>query len=407
MIEPTVFSLPNGLRVVHFQVNREVCHAGLVIDAGSGEENEAEHGIAHLIEHLLFKGTKKRRAFHVLSRLDSVGGEINAYTTKEDTWILEAFLNEHFDRAMELMADIAFNSVFPAHEMEKEKEVILDEINAYEDNPGDMIFDEFEEMIFHGHALGRSILGTPDTVRRISKVDIEAFVKRHYSPENMVLSVVGNISEAKMRRVAEKYFGYVAMGGEAVKRTKPSIVGARHVIKEKDTHQLHYMLGNRAPGAHDTERVAMGLLNNVLGGPALNSRLNMAIREKHGFTYFIESHYQAYHHTGYFQIYLGTDEKNFAKSKSLVWKELKKLKTQSLSPTQLHAAKQQMLGQLALARDSGSGLMANLGKSLQVYGKVDSNQELAEAINKVTATEIIEMANVIFNPEAMSSLTYR
>lgn len=406
MDSPKIYLLANGIRLVHLPLKREVCHAGLIIDAGSGEEQELEHGLAHFIEHVLFKGTKKRKSFHILSRLDAVGGEINAYTTKEETWIVEAFLNEHFERAMELMADIVFNSTFPAHELEKEKEVVLDEINAYEDNPGDIIFDEFEEVLFRGHSLGRSILGVPEMVRGFNREKIFRFVERNYLPENMVVSIVGDIAPSRLIKVAERYFSDFRSSGSGTGRTSPEILAPSHVVKDKDTHQVHYVMGGMACSAKDDGRISTLLLNNILGGPALNSRLNMAVRERNGYAYHIESHYQPFHNAGYFQIYMGTDRRNFEKAKYLIMKELERLKNSLLTVTQLHMSKQQLIGQLAMSQDSGSNLMSNLGKSVQLNDKIDSGREIIEAIEKVNSNEILEMANRLFDSRNLNSVTY-
>lgn len=400
------YTLPNGLRCIHKRTHRNVSHLGLVVNAGSRDELDHEEGLAHFIEHSIFKGTKKRKTFHILSRLDSVGAEINAYTTKEETWVYASFLNTHFERALELVGDICLNSIFPEKEIQKEKDVIIDEINSYLDIPGEMIFDDFEELVFAGHPLGRNILGTVDSVKSLSREDIFNMVDRRYRMDQMVFSSVGNISLAEVKEMANKYLGHI--------KTEPSedrrklFSGYKPISKEekRDTYQIHYILGNQAYGAGDKKKIALILLNNYLGGPAMNSRLNLMIREKHGFTYNIESNYTAYQETGVVQIYLGTDEKFFNRSKKLVQKELKTLRDKKLGPTQLHNAKQQLIGQIALGQESGVGNMLALGKSYLLYDKVDPLHDVIKSIENLKVSQILEVANEIFDPKTLSELTF-
>ena len=400
------FTLPNGIRCIHTQTDRPVSHCGLVIDAGSRDELESEAGLAHFIEHTLFKGTRKRKTFHILSRLDSVGGEINAFTSKEETWIYGSFMTQHYERAIELIADISFNSIFPEKELIKEKEVILDEIASYQDSPGEMIFDEFEEMLFHGHPLGRNILGTEDSVRSFTREDVFRFLKRQYTAERMVFSSVSNHTPEQIRRLAEKHLCQYEVSTGITLRQPFQPNGHQHRTAPKSQYQFHHVMGSLGYANDDPRKTGLILLNNYLGGPGMNSRLNLEVREKHGYTYNIESHYTAFSDTGLIEIYLGTDKRHFEKSRKLVLKELKSLRTKRLGPTQLHNAKQQLIGQIALAQESGSGIMMALGKSLLIYDRVDGLEEVFRKIQGVTSAQLLEIANEVFDEGSLSSLTY-
>lgn len=401
-----LFTLANGIRVIFKETNREVAHCGLVINAGSRDEHPHEEGLAHFIEHSIFKGTSKRKTYHILSRLDSVGAEINAYTSKEETWIYSSFVKEHFERATELIADICFNSIFPEKEIKKEKDVIIDEINAYQDSPSEQIFDDFEEVLFANHPLGRNILGTEESVNSFTRDNIFSFIHRRYRTDQMVFSVVGDFSLKTVKKMAEKHLGSVVSGKFSDTRLPFTSYTPTNIIKQKDTHQVHYIVGAEAYSAGHNYRTGLVLLNNYLGGPGMNSRLNLMIREKHGIAYNIESHYQGYSDTGLVQIYLGTDEKSFEKSKKLLFAELKRFRDTKMGVAQLHSAKQQLIGQIALAQESGAGTMLALGKSLLLYDKVDSLDQVFQRINEVSAEEVLHVANEIFDPSKLSSVTY-
>ena len=401
------FTLPNGIRCIHKQTNREVSHCGLMINAGSRDELEHEHGLAHYIEHSIFKGTHKRKTFHILNRLDRVGGEINAYTTKEETWVYASFLNHHFERALELIADITFNSTFPQKEIVKEKEVIIDEINSYLDSPGEMIFDDFEELIYDGHPLGKSILGTEESVKSLSQTDIFNLIGRRYRADQMVFSSVGSHSIEQIKRLALKHLGDFA--SETTEDTRKPFGGyqPREIELKKNVFQTHCIVGGETMGNDDERKMTLVLLNNYLGGPAMNSRLSLSIREKYGYTYNIESNYTAYGETGIIQIYLGTDNKYLNKTLKLVDRELQLLREKKLGPTQLHDARQQLIGQLALSQDSGVGTMLALGKSYMLYDRVDPLHEVFKRIESITATDIQDLANEVFDPRKLSRLIYK
>jgi predicted Zn-dependent peptidase len=405
-LNPEVFQLSNGIRVVYQSAFSQVAHFGVTILAGSRYENPDEEGIAHFLEHCIFKGTKKRKAFHILSRLDSVGGELNAFTGKEEICIYASFTKNHFQRAAELLADIALNSSFPLKEINKEKEIVLDEINSYLDSPSDKIFDDFESLIFKGHALGNNILGTKESVSGFSREHLLSYVQRFFTAENTVLSFVGDIPKAKVERLLEKEFGKVLHKSETNTNNIFSNYTPFKITSKEANFQAHALIGGIAPGYNDDERRAMTLMANLLGGPALNSRLNLAIREKYGFSYNIEANYSPFVDTGYWSVYFGTDPKYLKKTIKLVYKELKQLREVKLGNTQLHNAKEQLKGHLALGLDSNSGLMIGLGKSLLLFNQIDTIQEIYESIDKLTASDLLEVANKYFLEDSVSELIY-
>lgn len=399
-------TLKNGIRVIHKQTTDEVAHCGIIINAGSRDEGENEQGIAHLIEHVLFKGTKKRKAFHILNRIDSVGGELNAYTTKEETCIYASFLARYFERSVELISDIAFHSTFPDKEIKKEKAVIVDEINSYLDNPSEQIFDDFDEQIFAKHPLGKNILGTPQSLKSISRKDILNFVQRNYSANQLVFCSIGNVEEDALKRILEEHLGGVKLKQSEQNRAVFKNYKASEVELKKDTNQSHCILGNIAYGVHHKDRTALVLVNNLLGGPAMNSRLNLAIREKYGFTYNLESNYAIFTDTGLFSVYMGTDSKYLERCVELVQKELTLLKTKSLGSMQLQTAKQQLIGNIALAQESKVNLMLSLGKSILLFNKVDKLSDIYKKIESISAQKILDISNYVFETKQLSRLTY-
>ncbi len=398
--------LENGIRIIHKQTASQVAHCGVAINAGSRDENEDENGIAHFIEHLIFKGTKRRKAFHVLSRLENVGGDLNAYTSKEETFVYASFLTRYYDRSLELFADILFNSIFPEKEIRKEKDVVLDEINSYKDAPSELIFDEFEELLYDDHPIGRCILGTPDRVKRFSRKDVVAFMQRNYRPDHLVISSVGNISFDKLIRLVEKYFGYIAAATSQNNREPFGNYRPAKQKSAKSNYQVHCVLGNIAYDLKNEKKNALALLANVLGGPGMNSRLNLGIREKYGYCYNIEAHYQPYSDTGNFHIYLGTDNGFLDKSVRLVFKELKTMREKAMGTLQLHRAKQQIIGQMAISLESSLNEMISIGKSHLFFEHVDSFDEIIHKVEKLTAADLLETANEIFLPDEFTILTY-
>ena len=400
-------TLDNGIRLVHHHIPGLVAHCGLIINTGSRDETVPEHGIAHFIEHMLFKGTKKRKAYHILCRLEDVGGELNAYTTKEETAIHASFLKEDYERAIELISDITFNSVFPEKEIEKEKDVVIEEINSYLDNPSELIFDDFEELIFSEQPIGRNILGTPESVKSFSKKSINDFISKNYNTKQMVFCSVGNISEEKILKLFKTYFADIASDNSVKRNNKTWLYKPASVTKKMNTYQNHCIMGNLAYNLKDKRRMGMFLLNNILGGQGLNSRLNLSLREKNGLAYNVESNYNPYYDTGIFSIYFGTDSQYLNKSISIAMTELKKLRMSKLGTIQLSKAKNQIKGYLARGYENHESLMLSLGKSLLIFNKIDSIEELCKKIDAVTASELIETANDIFEPSKMSTLIYK
>jgi predicted Zn-dependent peptidase len=363
--------------------------------------------MAHFIEHMLFKGTKKRKAYYILSRLEDVGGELNAYTTKEETAVHASFLKEDYERAVELISDISFNSVFPEKEIEKEKDVVIEEINSYLDNPGELIFDDFEELIFSGQPIGHNILGTTGTVKSFTHKMISDFILKNYNTDQMVFCSVGDIQNEKVLRLFRKYFDTVP----AQSREPQSVVSWKYkssvVTKKMGTFQNHCIIGNIAYDLKDKRRLGMYLLNNILGGQGLNSRLNLSLREKNGLAYNIESSYNPYCDTGAFSIYFGTDNNNLEKSISVTFSELKKLREKKLGSIQLSKAKNQIKGYLARGYENHESLMLSLGKSLLVFDRIETLTEICRKIDSIDSSELLTTANDIFDQEKISTLIYK
>lgn len=399
--------LKNGIRLIHSSSDSSIAYCGLIINAGSSNENENQHGLAHYLEHAMFKGTAKRRSFHILNRLENVGGDINAFTTKEDTCIYTAFLKEHYSRSFELLSDIVFNSTFPEKEIEKEKEVIIDEINSYKDNPSELIFDDFEELIFKNQALGRNILGQVEKIRKYKRSDLIRFRDENYTTDQIVIFSLGNISFKRIVNMAEKHFGHI-LESSTNKTVKQDIVyQPQKLILNKKFHQLHAIIGTTAYNVWDKRRTSLSFLNNLLGGSSMNSRLSMALRERNGFVYDIESNYTSYTNTGVFNIYFGTEKEKFDKSIELIYKEFSKLKEKKLGVLQLSRAKQQLLGQIAIGMDNKESVAYNLGRSYLLFSKVDSLQDISKKIETITANEIMDISNEILDESKLSLLVYK
>jgi predicted Zn-dependent peptidase len=405
-LQPRIATLSNGIRVVYLHAGAPVAHLGVTILAGSRYESSNEEGLAHFLEHCIFKGTAKRKAFHILSRLDSVGGELNAYTTKEEICLYASFVKSHLNRSAELLADIAINSNFPQKDIEKEKEIVLDEFNSYMDNPGEKIFDDFEAFMFPGHPLGNNILGTRETVQSFGRQQLRSYVERFFFAENTVISFVGDIPLEQLIKQLEKHFGAMAKGKQPQPpQTFDGYVPFRKRFAEAN-YQAHAVIGGMAPGYGDETRRGMTLLVNILGGPAMNSRLILTVREKYGYSYNIEAAYNPYADIGYWYVYFGTDQRYVDKTLKVVYNELKKLREVPLTPRQLYQAKEQLKGHIALSLDSNSGLMQGLGKSLLLFNQIDTIQEIYESIDKLTIEEIQVIANEFFRPELISELIF-
>jgi predicted Zn-dependent peptidase len=396
----------NGLRFLHIPLQGPVAHLAVYINAGTRDEENDRSGIAHFIEHTIFKGTIKRKPYHVLTRLESVGGELNAFTTKEETCIFATVLKEHFHRALELISDIIIHPTFPEKELKKEKDVILDEINSYKDNPAEEIYDILEENVFLGHALSRNILGKPDHIQGFSREDILNFIRRNYIAGKMVVCTIGELNFNKIGIQVEKYFEQVEPGKEENGRITFSSYQPFNLAMTRTTYQTHCMLANIACDRSDPKRFPLFLLNNILGGPAMNSRLNLAVRERHGYAYTVESAFLPYTDTGIFSIYLGTDNENLEKSLNLIRKEMEKLSNSRLGGLQLSQAKKQLFGQIEIANESNLNYMLSAGKAFLHDYRLDGPDEIRKKIDEITDLQIMEMARKIFDPGMMSRLIF-
>ena len=404
--KPSIHTIANGVRVVYLHVPNQVAHLGYFFSAGSRFEAEHQVGLAHFLEHCVFKGTQKRKAIHILSRIDSVGGELNAYTAKEEMCLHASFSKEHTAKAIDLLSDISINSIFPPKEIEKEKEVILDELNSYMDSPGEKIFDDFEAEMFKNHALGNNILGTKESVESFTKADLESFVGSYFTADNLVISFVGNVSYPRLEKLLLS-----ALEGIPVTATRNATspflnYQPFHIRTKEANYQAHGIIGGLAPSYKNDDRIPMSLLINLLGGPALNSRLNLAVREKYGLAYNVDASYNTYADTGFWQIYLGSESKNMDRAIELIYKEVKLLETKELTSIQLQRAKEQLKGHLALGMDSNSGLMQGLGKSMLSFNQIDTLQEMHQEIDKITSKQLLEMAATFMDRSSCSELIF-
>lgn len=402
-----IHTLPNGLRIIHEPSASKVAYCGFAIDAGTRDEGENEQGMAHFVEHLIFKGTRKRKAWHILNRMENVGGDLNAYTNKEETVVYAAFLTEHFDRAAELLADIVFHSTFPQNEIEKETEVIIDEIQSYEDTPSELIFDDFEDMIFRNHPLGRNILGRPEQLKTFRSEDAAAFTSRFYRPSNMVFFILGNFDFRKIVRRIEKLTADISPAGVENRRTPPPLYVPERLVVPKETHQAHVMIGSRGYNAYDDKRTALYLLNNILGGPGMNSRLNVSLRERRGLVYTVESNLTSYTDTGAFCVYFGTDPDDVDTCLRLTYKEMKRMRDVKMTSSQLAAAKKQLIGQIGVASDNNENNALGMAKTFLHYNKYESSESVFRRIEALTAEELLEVANEMFAEEYLSTLIYK
>ena len=400
-------TLNNGIRLIFRQNLSSVGHIGFLVNAGTRDELKGELGLAHFIEHTLFKGTEKRKAYQIINRLEDVGGELDAYTTKEDTFISATFLKSYFDRSLELISDIAFNSTFPEKEIEKEKEVVIDEINSYKDNPSELIFDEFENLVFGNHPLGHDILGTKASVKKLTSSKIKKFIDRNYGTNQIIISVVGNMDFKIVKNKFVKYFDKIPSNIVNNDRNKTVIFNKQEIIKSKDTFQSHCIIGGLAYETSNKNRLELILLNNLIGGPGMNSLLNMLLREKHGLVYNVESNYSHFNDTGYWSIYLGTDKHNLDKSIKLAQKVLKEKREKLISSSKLDKTKKQLLGQIAIGAENYSDYVFTMAKGKLIFGKVSSFAEIEEAINKITPSKLLEVANQIYTDKNTSVLIYK
>ena len=396
MKEFETYILPNGIKGIHRRTKSSIAHCALVVNAGTRDERDGEHGLAHFAEHAFFKGTEHRKAYQVNCRLENRGGELNAYTTKEDTTIHATTLRSDFAKAAELISDVAFYSTFPEHELQREREVIIDEINTYKDSPVDMIFDTFEDMIFEGSELGHNILGTKASLARHNSQSIKRFISRTHTTDQMVFSTIGNFSLAKVKSVAEQYFCLHAATKREFSRSKPAMVEPFERVVNKHTHQTHCIIGARAYDIHAERRLPLSLLVNILGGPSANSRLNVVLREKNGLSYNTEATYTPYNDSGMVAIYFSSDHHNADHCRELIDAELRSLRTTPLTARRLAMIKRQFLAQMAISMENNEGYMLGAGKSYLVHDEIDTLEEVYRKVSAVKAEQIMEVAEEIF-----------
>jgi Predicted Zn-dependent peptidases len=405
-MEYEIIRLSNGIRVVFQYQNLPVTHVCMVINAGSRDESAGKYGVAHFIEHLLFKRTERRSTQQIINHLESVGGDLNAYTTKEYTCVHASILRPYLDRALDLFEDIFFHSTFPEIEMDKEKSVIVDEMASYLDSPEESIVDDFEDLIFQGSGLGHNILGLEDQLLALQKNDIADFMRANYDTNEMVIGITGNYSLKEVERLLYKVFG--AVPANRIMRTRDDVnpIVEQHFAIAKPINQVHYMLGSLAYGYRDERKTGLLLLNNMLGGMGMGSILNLSIREKYGIAYTIESNYTIFSDTGLFSIYLGTDEEKVEKAKKLVFKELAKMCDQPLSELKIKKAKQKFIGQIALTEENRMSMIISAAKNVMDYDRVILLDEVIERIKVLSGTELLEIAQEVFNPKKMLSLSF-
>ena len=409
MIE--TYILDNGLRIVACPSVTDVVYCGIAVDAGTRDELPGEEGMAHFTEHLSFKGTTHRRAWHILNRMESVGGDLNAFTGKEETVYYSTCLRPHFARAVDLLFDVVFNSTYPQHEMDKEVEVVIDEIESYNDSPADLIYDDFENLIFQGHALGHNILGRAEELRRMTSQDVRNFVERLYLPTRMVLYVYGNVPMTTIVREAVKALRKARereSGAEtlSVVRQAPTLYTPRHVEVEKAAHQAHVMMGVRTFAATDPRHLHLYVLNNMLGGPGMNSRLNLSLRERNGLVYNVESASVGYTDTGVWTVYFGCDPHDVVRCKKLVMRELAHLTERPLSASVLEAAKRQIMGQAGISYDSFENVAINMGKRFLHYNTTQTYEALCQRVQALTSEELFHTAREVFVPENIATMMF-
>ena len=443
------YTLDNGLRIIHLPSDSQVVYCGYQINAGTRNEEPGEEGLAHFCEHVTFKGTERRKAWHILNCLESVGGDLNAYTNKEGTVYYSAILKEHIARAVDLLSDIVFHSVYPQAEIDKEVEVICDEIESYNDSPAELIYDEFENILFKGSPLGHNILGTAEQVRAFKTEDALRFTRKLYRPDNAIFFSYGDIDFKKLVKLIQKALGECPKGRELACSTDcksaetpteeritegtptgetpteemeagdanhkvqsskfnvQSKVAGQTIVMQKNTHQAHVMIGTRAYDVNDDRRMPLYLLNNMLGGPGMNAKLNLALREHNGLVYTVESTMVAYGDTGTWSIYFGCDEHDVKRCLRLVRKELDKFMQKPLSEAQLKAAKKQIKGQIGVACDNRENFALDFGKSFLHYGWEKNVDRLYEQVDEITAAQIQAVAQELFDKDRLTTLIFK
>ena len=411
------YTLDNGLRIIHLPSDSKVVYCGYQINAGTRDEEPGEEGLAHFCEHVTFKGTERRKAWHILNCLESVGGDLNAYTNKEGTVYYAAILKEHIARAVDLLSDIVFHSTYPQQEIDKEVKVICDEIESYNDSPAELIYDEFENILFKGNSLGHNILGTAEQVRQFTTEDALRFTRKLYRPDNAVFFAYGDIDFKKLVTLLKRSVGseelrvkneeFNSREEERMKGEESNSPKGQTIVMEKHTHQAHVMIGTQAYDVHDDRRMPLYLLNNILGGPGMNAKLNLALREHNGLVYTVESTMVAYGDTGTWSIYFGCDEHDVKRCLRLVRKELDKFMEKPLSDAQLRAAKKQIKGQIGVACDNRENFALDFGKSFLHYGWEKNVDRLYEQVDTITAQQMQAVAQELFDEHRLTTLIFK
>jgi len=404
-------TLDNGLRIIHLPSASAVVYCGYEINAGTRNELDGEEGIAHYCEHATFKGTERRRAWHILNCLESVGGDLNAFTNKEDTVYYAAILKDHVQRAVDLLSDIVFHSQYPQAELDKEVEVICDEIESYNDSPAELIYDEFENLVFEGHPLGHNILGEADRLRQLGSDDIMAFARRHYRPDNAIFFAYGDLDFKRLVAWLKRATHDFAKAQPVTSQISPSIAlptyNPREIVVDKSTHQAHVLIGNRSYCVHDERRMALYLLNNILGGPGMNARFNLSLRERNGLVYNVESSMTNYSDTGVWCVYFGCDPHDIDRCRRLISRELERTMERPLTTAQLNAAKKQIKGQITVASDNRESFALDFGKNFLHYGWEKDIMSLLARIDAISSDQILQVARDTFDPSRLTTLIFR
>ena len=399
-----IATLPNGLRVVVSDHADDVSYIGVAVNAGSRDEDDKHQGLAHFVEHTIFKGTRHRRSWHISNRMESVGGELNAYTTKEETLIYTNTPAGHVDRALELLSDLIMNSVFPPAELDKEREVIIEEIHSYEDSPSDAVYDQFEEQIYRGCGLSHNILGSPESVRALTSQDARSFIERNYTPGNMVIYCVDRGDPEKNLRRIERYFGKLAFPDVSRQRIPAPAVTPFDIVRNEDSRQANTIVGTRLFGRTDPRRYALFLLNNYLGGPCMNSRLNLELRDKRGLVYTVEGNVSLMSDTGLLLFYFGSDTRTVGKCRDIIIRELERTASKEMTDTSFSRIREQYCGQLILSSDHRESRAMSLAKSLLYYNEVLDSRHAADMIRRVTPADLRDMARLVLD-SGLSTLT--
>jgi predicted Zn-dependent peptidase len=399
------FRLSNGIRVVHQHIpTTNIVHCGIFLGVGSRDETPKNQGIAHFWEHMAFKGTKKRTSLDIIESLDSIGGELNAFTDKEKIVFYASVRDRYFERAVDVLTDITFKSTFPAKELEKERGVILEEMSMYFDSPDDSLQDELEALIFKNHPLGMNILGNEETVKNFRKRDFVSFFAEHADTRKIVFSVIGNVTIDEVERMARKYFERKPMLKSNARRKRFQVYSQEEKILQREVKQSRCGIGRDAYPLLHENRIPFYVMSNIIGGPGMNSRLSLSVREKHGLVYAIDANYMAYSDTGMFAIYFGTEPKQVSKCMKLINREMEKLRHRRLSPSELASAKEQIKGQLALSEENNLGLMIMMGRAIIDHDRVPSLKEVFEKIDNVSSLTLQSVANEMFDETKLSYL---